>query len=155
MISPELLRRFPFFAPFNDAQLKEIAMIAEATSAEAGVVLFEECQPATHLYLLLEGGVELFYQSKDEYYPKTHKEFMVGDINPGDVFAISAMLEPYILNAGARLIQPSRYITIEAVALREMFATDYQLAYHMMVQISKMLMERLVYTRVQLAAAWT
>ena len=29
MISPELLRRFPFFAPFSEAQLIEIAMIAE------------------------------------------------------------------------------------------------------------------------------
>lgn len=154
MISPELLRRFPFFAPFNETQLQAIAMIAEVTSAEAGVVLFEECQPAAHLYLLLEGGVELFYQSKEEYYLRTHKEFMVGDINPGEVFSISAMLEPYILNAGARLTQPSRYITIDAGALRTMFTTDYPLAYHMMVQISKVLMERLVYTRVQLAAAW-
>lgn len=154
MISPELLRRSPFFAHFTETQLKEIAMIAEETSAEAGVVLFEECQPATHLYLLLEGSVELFYQSKEEYYPKTHKEFMVGDINPGEVFAISSMLEPYILNAGARLTQPARYIRIESGALREMFAEDCQLAYNTMYQISKMLMERLAYTRVQLAAAW-
>jgi len=29
MISPELLRRFPFFNFMNDAQLKAVAMIAE------------------------------------------------------------------------------------------------------------------------------
>ena len=43
---------------------------------------------------------------------------------------------------------------IDAPALRKLFENDHDLAYHMMVQVNKALMERLAATRVQLAAAW-
>jgi CRP-like cAMP-binding protein len=155
MISPELLRRYPSFGLFNETQLKAIAMIAEEDSAPAGTVLFEERQPATHLYLLLEGGVDLSYRSEEEYHPKTRKEFAVGEINPGELFSISALIEPYVLNATARLSQDSKFVKIEAASLRELMEQDCSMGYLAMKQITKALMERLIYTRVQLAACWS
>jgi CRP-like cAMP-binding protein len=152
MISPELLRRFPFFGKFNDEQLKEIAMIAEMVSVNKDVVLFEECGPADIFYLLLEGGVELYYKAEEQY--KSNKELSVGDINPGEVLAISAMIEPYVLNASARTAQPSSFIKINAVALRELLEKEPRMGFIFMRQLNKALMERLTYTRVQLAAAW-
>lgn len=154
MISPELLRRFPFFAPLNGAQLREIAMIAEEVSIQAGEQLFEECQPADYLYVLVEGAVELFYKSEEEYHPKSKKEFSVGDINPGEVFAFSALIDPYVLNATGRAAQACQIVKIDAKALRALFEKDPQMGYLMMHQLTKALMERLAYTRVQLAAAW-
>ena len=154
MISPELLRRYPFFGPFSDDQLKEIAMIADEVTAEKEEELFEECEPAKNLYLLLEGSVELYYKSEEEYHPKESKEFAVGEINPGEVFAFSAVINPYVLNATARCSRPSRLVKIDAVALREMFEENPKMGYIAMHQVTKALMERLAYTRVQLAAAW-
>lgn len=154
MISPELLRRYPFFGPFNDEQLREIAMLADETSAAEGAELFEECGPANALYLLLEGGIELYYKSEEEYHPKDSKEFAVGEINPGEVFAISALINPYVLNATARCSRPCKLVKIDGVALREKFEQDPRLGYIAMHQVTKAIMERLAYTRVQLAAAW-
>src|SRR3990172_6369790 len=99
MISPELLRRYSFFGKLAEADLYEIAMIADEFSADAGVTLFQEHQPAEALYLLLEGSIDLYYTSEEEYHPKIRKEFLVGEVNPGEIFSISSMLDPFILNA--------------------------------------------------------
>lgn len=154
MVSPELLKRFPFFSAFNEAELILIAMIADQDEVEQGAVLFEESQPATTLFVLLEGGIELFYTSSDQYHTGSSKEFSVGEINPGEIFSISSLIEPYILNAGARASQNSKIVKINAEALRALFENDCDLGYKTMHQITKALMERLTYTRVQLAAAW-
>jgi CRP-like cAMP-binding protein len=154
MISPELLRRYSFFGNLAEADLFQIAMIADEFSADTGVVLFEEQQPADHLFLLLEGSVDLYYTSAEEYHPKIKKEFVVGEINPGEIFSLSAMLDPYILNASAKTAKPSRYVRIDAIALRKMSEENDKMGCMMMHQIAKALMERLAYTRVQLAAAW-
>jgi len=157
MISPELLRRYPFFAPFTSEQLKQIAMISEEATASAGEILFEECQPADSLYLLIEGSIDLFYTAKGKILPaekKAQKELAVGEINPGEIFGISALIDPYELSASARASKPSRYIKINAPGLRKLFGENPIAGYLAMQQVSKALMERLDYTRVQLAACW-
>jgi CRP-like cAMP-binding protein len=154
MISPELLRRYSFFGKLPENDLYEIAMIADEFSADAGVTLFEEHQPAEALFLLLEGSVDLYYKSEEEYHPKAKKEFLVGEINPGEIFSISSLIDPFILNASARTAKPSRFIKIDAIALRKMSDENHQMGCIIMHQIAKALMERLAYTRVQLAAAW-
>jgi hypothetical protein len=42
MISPELLRRYPFFGLLTEAQLKAIAMIAQETNFTDGTQIFKE-----------------------------------------------------------------------------------------------------------------
>lgn len=154
MISPELLRRYTIFAQLNAQDLYAIAMVADEITAEAGTVIFEECQPADALYLLMDGSIDLYYKSEEEYHPKARKEFLVGEINPGEIFSISSMIEPYVLNASARTAKPSRFVKIDAVALRQLSQENLAMGYAIMHQIAKALMERLAYTRVQLAAAW-
>ncbi|MBN1148759.1 MAG: Crp/Fnr family transcriptional regulator [Anaerolineales bacterium] len=154
MISPELLRRHPFFGPFDGNQLSEIAMIANEIEVGASQEIFEECGPADTLYLLLEGGVSLYYKSEEEFHPKASKEFSVGEINPGEMFAVSSLIEPYVLNATARTSKPCKLVKIDAVAMRQLFDKDNRMGYIAMQQITQVLMERLAYTRVQLAAAW-
>jgi hypothetical protein len=41
MISLELLRRYPFFAGLDEAELKAIAMIADEVRVPAKTILFE------------------------------------------------------------------------------------------------------------------
>jgi len=153
MISPELLRRFPFFAPFSEQQLTNFALISDEYSTNEAAILFEESQPATHLYLLLEGSVDLYYKSEEPFHPKFSRVFSVGEINPGEVFGISALVKPHVLNATAKTSQPTRYVMIDAVALRKMMVEDHQLGFWLLQQVIIVLMERLAYTRVQLAAA--
>ena len=154
MISPEILRRYPYFGSLSSSQLEELANIAEVVIFAKGATIFEECQPANDLYLLVKGSVDFFYKSEEEFHPKGSKEFSVGEVNPSEPFGLSSLLDPYVLNATARASQECQVIKINALELRKLFIQDQVFAYHMMLQTGKALMERLSSLRVQLAAAW-
>lgn len=153
MISPELLRRYPVFGSLDDEQLKKVSMITEEEIVEKRKTIFNEGDPANILYILVEGAVDLFYHSEEEYHPKNIKEFSVGEINPGEIFAISALIEPYELGATARTAQDCRMIKVDAIELRKLCQQDQNMAYKCMQKVIKALLERLMYARVQLAAS--
>lgn len=155
MISPELLRRFPFFGKLTDAQLRSLAMITEDVMVAAGETLFDEGTPAENLYMLIEGTIDLSFKSEEEYHPKARKVFPVGEINPEEVFGISALIEPYQYTATAVASLNSRVLQIDANALHNLMEGDMPLGCILMAQIAKVTLERLANTRVQLAAAWS
>lgn len=153
MVSPELLRRYPFFAFLNDAQLKAIAMISEEAFYDKGEIIFRENEPAEFFHLLLEGCVDLYFTVDTAYAPDLSREFLVGEINPGEPFGISALIEPYILTSTARAAAPSRVLKVQAAALRALCDQDRQVGYALIRHAAKVAVERLHFTRVQLVAA--
>ncbi len=153
MISTELLRHYPFFGYLDDLRLKSIAMIAEEVALANGETLFYEGKPADALYFLEEGCVDLYYTVSESPSLGFQEGIPVGEINPGEAFSISALIEPYILTSTARVSKPSRVIKIDAKALLDLFKTDKRLAYLMTHQAAKAVIERLQTTRIQLAAA--
>lgn len=153
MVSPELLRRYPLFGFMDEAQLRAVAMLAEEIRPGAGETLFEEGQPATALYLLTEGVVELWYIVTDKHEQGLRREWYICDINPGELTGISAVIEPYVYVSTARATRPARLIRLEALALRELCQKDCALGYGLMRQIAHAAMERLRDTRIQLLAA--
>lgn len=149
MVSPELVRRYPFFALLEESQRQAIARIAEEVEWDAGETLFEEGESADALYLLLSGSVDLYFNVLTEQ----NKEIWIGEVNPGEPFAISALIPPHILQHTARAGKPCRALKIDARALRTLCDKDTQMGYHLMRRITEATMERLHFTRIQLAAA--
>ncbi|NMC11395.1 MAG: cyclic nucleotide-binding domain-containing protein [Chloroflexi bacterium] len=147
MISPELLRRYPFFGSLSADQLKQIAMMSDEVSLAAGVTILEEGKPAQAIYLLMEGAVDVFFSVSE------NKEFFVAEINPGEAFGISAMVDPYTVTTSVRTSKTSRVIKISATELRKACAEDSVLAAAVYQHIAKSAIERLDATRVQLVAA--
>ncbi len=154
MISPEKLRRFPFFVGFDDVQFKELAMIAEEYEVGARATLFEEGQPAQKFYLLVDGSIDIYIKSEEENDPASRRDFAVGEVNPGEVFGISALLEPNVYGTTMRSAITSKVIEFNGEALRALMQNDRSFAQQLMLQIAQALMSRLNSTRVQLAAAW-
>ena len=153
MVSTELLRKHKFFGLLNDAQLKAVAMISNEVAFDKGVDILVAEQPADGVFLLVDGAIELYSVSLDPRRPELKKEFLVGEINPGDPFGISALTEPYSSIATVRSSAPCRTIKMDAAALRALCEVDHDLGYALMCQVAKSAVERLAYTQVQLAAA--
>jgi CRP/FNR family cyclic AMP-dependent transcriptional regulator len=153
MISTEILRRYPFFAGLSEAQLKAVAMLAQETTYQKDATIFEECAQADRLFLLLEGSVDLYYRSQEEFHPTTTKNFFVGEINPGEVFGTSSIIEPFELNATARTPVNCHLVEIDAIELRKLISQDLELANKLLLAVIKTLKERIGAMRVQLAAA--
>ena len=153
MISPELLRRFPFFGFLDETQLKAVAMLADEIEVEQGTNIFESEQPAAALYVMVEGSIDLNYKVIDRDDPHIVKEFFISELNPGDIFGLSAVMEPFIHTMTAKVLAPSRVLRIEAMGLRALSELDAKLQAGLMKATAKAAMERLHDTRVQLAAA--
>jgi CRP-like cAMP-binding protein len=154
MITPERLRRLDFFALFDDVHRQALADITEEEQVPQGITLFEEKQPATAFYFLIEGYIDLYQRTFDTYYPTLSKDLLVGAVHPREIFGLSAIVEPYIYKATARTAQPCHYIKFDAAGLRELIDEDCRLGYIFMREISVALTDRLMDTRVELAAAW-
>jgi CRP-like cAMP-binding protein len=154
MISPEILRKYPFFGLLDDRQLKEIAMLAEEIIYESGETIFHEGGPAAALYFLLDGCVDLFFTLGDKKSSSPLNGIPVGEINPGEPFSISALIEPHVLTATASTSVKSRVLRFDAQKLSSLFKQDRKLAYSLTYQAARAAMERLHASRIQLAAAW-
>ncbi len=153
MISPELLRRFPFFANLSESQLSSLAMIAEEVEFTAGTTIVEECQETDALYLITEGTADIFFTIQDDK-TNTIRHFTVGEITIGDPFGISALIEPYQHSSSVKAQTNCKAIKLDAVQLRELVEQDLTLATVLLKQIVKAALDRLNNTRIQLAAAW-
>lgn len=152
MISPELLRRYPFFRHLGNVQLKAIAMLSNDVTLAQGERVFEADKEAQALFFLMEGRVDLHYVITDPHNVSLHKVFYMGHINPGEPFGISALIEPYRYTATALANSSCRMIEIGASALRALCEDDNEIAAVLYLHIAKTAIARLQETRIQLIA---
>ena len=153
MISPELLKKYAFFGFLSEAQLRDVAMISEEEFFDAGTNILEADAPVNALYLLMSGHLDLYSVSQDKHDAKLRKEFLVGEVSPGEPFGISALTDPYTSIALVRADTACTVITVNAAGLRSLCEKDHALGYALTRQIARYALERLAYTQAQLAAA--
>ncbi len=153
MVSPELLRRYQLFGSLAPEHINAIAMLTEEVQLESGETIFEAGQPADYLYLLIRGCADLFYVAVDEVNPELRKELFVSEINPGEPFGISALLDPWMYQGTVRTTCPSRVLKAESTGLRALCELDSAIAAVLMRGMAQAALSRLHDTHVLLAAA--
>ncbi len=153
MVSPEILRRYPFFGFLDHEQLAEIAMLTEEVTVPRNHILFTINDKAEALYFLQTGSIDLHYVVVDEHLPELSKDFHIGTINPEEVFSISALIEPHRLTSTAVTTTDCTLLKIDAVRLHQLCEKDPRLACGMQKKVAQTALERLHATRILLAAA--
>jgi CRP/FNR family cyclic AMP-dependent transcriptional regulator len=146
MVSPELLRRFPFFAGLTDEEIKSIAMISEEEMYEANTFIFRERDKAKKLFVLMEGTVDIMVDTDEE--GLQHET--VSTLTPGDVFCWSAVVEPFTLTASGFAATPVSVIAVDGAGLRAMFELDCYLGYNILQKAAQVISNRLKGTRIQM-----
>lgn len=153
MISPELLRRYPHFGFLNAEQLQAIAMISEQVEFDKGSAIVESEKTAEYLFVLVKGDAALYYTASTAHDPNYNREYHVTDINPGELFGISALIEPHEYTGRVVAEGNCKLIRIDGLALRALCVNDTKMScglYRLMAQAA---MERLHHTRILLIAA--
>jgi len=145
MISPEVLRRYPYFADVSEESLKQLAMIAEEKAIPANTVVFNEGDPAEYLSVILQGEVNIQYRLG------TGELRTVDTLVAGDLLGWSALIEPYRYTAIATTTKPTQLARLDGPRLRKLCEDDPLLGYKLTTQIAKLLAHRLEGARVQLA----
>jgi CRP-like cAMP-binding protein len=145
MISPELLRRFPYFADVSEDSLREVAMISEEKSAPVGTVLFREGDKADGLYIITEGEIDI------QYTLGTGEHRTVDTVVAGELSMWSALVAPYKSTALGTVSKETKMIVVNAEQLRRLCDKDHALGHKLLVSVTKLLASRLEGARVQLA----
>jgi CRP-like cAMP-binding protein len=145
MISPETLRRYPYFAEASDARLRQLAMLAEEESYGAGEVIFREGDKADKLYIVVDGEVDI------QYTLGSGELRTVDTLVPGELMMWSALVEPYRSTAVGTTRQDTKLIALNANELRNLCQEDHEMAHSVLLSLVKLLATRLEGARVQLA----
>ncbi len=146
MISPEVLRRFPFFAGLTDEELKSVAVISDEERYEANTFIARQREQAKKLYLLLQGSVDVMIDTDQE--GLEHET--VSTLTVGDVFGWSALVEPYTLTSSLFAATPVTMVAMDGAGLRALFELDCHLGYIVMKKAAQVISNRLKDTRVQM-----
>jgi CRP-like cAMP-binding protein len=145
MISPELLRRYSYFAAIGEETLKAMAMVSEEESCPADTRMFADGDPSDTVWVIEEGEVNIAYTLQ------TGELRTVDTLVAGELLGWTAMIEPYRRTSVATTRTPVRLIRIDAKPLRELCEKDSLLGHRLMGELVRMLAERLEGARVQLA----
>jgi CRP-like cAMP-binding protein len=147
MVSVNKLKDYIFFKRFDDEELKQFADIATGESYKAGVQIWKKGDSAKNLYLLEEGKVIMVM---DTYVGPNRPtmQVTVDVITKGEAIGWSAVVEPYLYTLGARCIDDSRLIALDAPKLREILNADKALGFKFMHAIAKVVAVRLNHTEI-------
>ena len=146
MISPEELRRYPYFADVSEEGLREVAKISEEENVVAGTVIFREGDRADDLYIVAEGEVDI------QYTLGGGEQRTVDTVISGELIMWSALVEPFRSTAIGTARQATKLVAINGDKLRGLCEKDHDLGHRMSIGLIKLLATRLDGARVQLAA---
>jgi CRP-like cAMP-binding protein len=147
MVSPELIRRYPFFAGLNLDQINNLAKVADEENVGAGHHFLREGDQVPYLYLVVEGTVTVFIEI-----PAKDLEITVGTIGPGHVFAWSALVPPHTATASVKASSPCHVVAIDCRELLKAFEDDYQFGYVMMTKAAQVTRDRIANMNIEMLA---
>ena len=168
MPDKNLLSRFSFFSDVNPDALEAIVKKGEILEFKAKDVIFKVEAPATHLYGLLEGEIDLVLVFKDKVlktdieYEETiqasmvdeEKEIIVDRVKAGQVFGWASIVGPAKRTVNAECSQNSRVIALPADELKAMFDKDHTLGYIIMKRLGDIIAKRLRHRTDKLIETW-
>lgn len=150
MVSPELLRRYPFFAGLSMDQLVALAKLADELEVEPGYYFFREEETLNAFYLVLEGKVDITFgllaqgsRTPIHEIAEKQRELTVSTVVQGEVFAWSALVPPYHATSNGKALSACKVVAFDCTTLRTTLEQDTGFGYTMMVKIAQIARDRL------------
>jgi CRP-like cAMP-binding protein len=140
------LAKHPLLGKLSSRNQRILAALGEPFAVEA-VVLAREGDPATQLFLIEAGCVELSTSDK------RGRRVLVQTIGPGEIVGWSWMVPPYLWQFEVRASASVSGIQYDAKWLRERCEEDHDLGYELLRYTYAVLADRLAATR-RTTAGW-
>ena len=159
MISPEILRYYPFFAGIEHGNLIKLANLAQEQAVPVGHYFFYEREVLNRFFLAIEGAVgvvmELPAQNvthavSDQFTGNLQMEdVVISALGPGEVFGWSGLVAPHEASAGAKALTPCRVIVFDGAKLTTALEEDCTFGYMMMQKVAGVISRRLRDVRIE------
>ena len=146
MISPEELKRLPFFRDLDAEERDLLAGIARRESAVAGQHLFEEGGPSHTFYIVVSGLVSLRQKTRLE-----GADVVMAAGRPGSLIGVSAMLgEAGVHPTTGVCLEPTELIEIDAPLLMATLESNPAVGFRILRRLTHIVAERLAAARTQI-----
>lgn len=159
MVSPELLRRYPFFAGLSRDHIATLARLSDEINVDAEHSFFREDDDLDHFYLVLEGAIAIVMELPDrDVEHKVSEQFLreyqtkdvtISTVGSGDVFGWSGLVAPYRATAGAKAIMPCRVVAFQSRELLKIFDEDCEFGMLMNQKAAQIVRDRLRDLRIE------
>ncbi|MBN1993550.1 MAG: cyclic nucleotide-binding domain-containing protein [Anaerolineae bacterium] len=153
MISPEIIRRYSFFAGLSHEHVITLAKVAEEIVVETGHYFFHEGDELDQLYLVVEGAVAIVievpaadveHKLSEQFTGELKTEDVVlSAIGPGEVFGWSALVPPHQATTSGKATTPGRVIALDAQELLSIFEDNCRFGYLMIQKMAQVVRDRL------------
>jgi CRP-like cAMP-binding protein len=137
MVDIEALRNFEIFEDLDRRELEHVATYGRAQEVKAGTTVFEENALASHLYMVLDGTVEIGIGGGSDH------KIVIDTVNAGEVFGWSAVAEPPRFTAGAWATGDTRLVVFDGANLVQLFEINNRIGYRILKRISVVISRRL------------
>ena len=163
MVSPEIIRHYPFFAGLDPNQIKSLAVAGKELDVKEGHVFFRSSNTMDYFYLVVKGEIGITCEKTDR--SVTHsvsaqltgniptEDVTVSTIEPGEVFGWSALFPPFAATAGAVALVPSKVVAFHAATLLRLFEEDCQFGYRITQKLAQVIHMRLQDRRIETLAS--
>jgi CRP-like cAMP-binding protein len=125
-----ILRQSPLFGAMSLEAMQRLIGTTLPRSYEKGATLFQQGEPATAFFVILDGWVKIARLTVDG------EEAVVGVFRRGEAFAEAAMFLGGRYPANAEVVVPARLLRIDGEALRREIRKDPDLALCMLASAS-------------------
>jgi len=141
---PGILGEVPFFKDLKPEYREFLAGCARNVHFKPGEFLLLAGKDTTHFYLIREGHVALEMEAGN-------KVFSIQTIGEGQILGWSWLVPPYTWHYDARAVEPVSAISFDAKCVREKCEKDPVFGYELLKRFSRLIAERLMATRIQMA----
>ena len=138
------LAKHPFFETMNPGRLKIFSACATGVSYAAGKQIYREGDRADQFLLIQQGKVAV------ELFAAERGAIVIQTVGAGEILGWSWLFPPFRRRFDARAVQNTNAFALDGVYLREKAELDHRLGYELLKRFSKIVVERLQATRLQL-----
>lgn len=136
----EKLEKHELFGLLSPVEIKRLSTASGLVSLKEGDRIISEGVPASHLFVLIKGRVELTKPIKGR------QNLLVDDIIARNIFGISSLMgvDRYLLNA--ECVEDSEVLKIEGKVLRQILEGNPMVGYTVQRRVSKIFFKRYLST---------
>jgi CRP-like cAMP-binding protein len=140
----KILSEHPFFQGMNTGYLKRITECASLLHFHSGDFIFRQDEEANHLYVILEGKVDV------ELFSALGGPVVLQEIQKGGVLGWSWLMPPYRWRFDARTVEDVQTVALDAKCLRRRMEEDSGLGMDVLSRFVPVITQRLEFARLKL-----
>ena len=138
MVTTEWLKKTELFRTLDESQLSALLSHSSVESFPEGKTIFRQGDEANHLYLLIEGTIDLSFKTGENI------DFLTSKVEKeGAAFGVPSLIEPFRYNVTATCLKSSKIFDIDAARIRMEMEKDPRMGMEILKKLVSIYFNRL------------